>query len=65
MNDQTRLISIRKVSEISGLCKTEIYKRMAENKFPKSIQLSSKCVRWSENEIYDWNRQQLEKRNTQ
>ena len=62
MNHQTRLISIHKVCDIAGLSKTEIYKRMSNNSFPKSVQLSSKCVRWAETEIYDWIRQQLESR---
>lgn len=63
MNEQTRLISIKKVCEIAGLCKTEVYKRMAADTFPKSVQLSAKCVRWSENEIYAWTQAQLENRN--
>lgn len=28
MNEQTRLISIKKVCEIAGICKTEVYKRI-------------------------------------
>ena len=64
MNTPTRLISIRKVCEIAGLCKTEIYRRMSTGQFPKSVQLSSKCVRWAEAEIYTWVNAQLEKRTT-
>lgn len=59
---QTKLIPIKKVCEIAGIGKTEVYSRMKSMSFPKSVKISTKCVRWSESEIQEWANTQLSKR---
>lgn len=48
------LITIKKVCEITGISKPSVYRMMKKDDFPKSVQLSKSCVRWSLSEIQQW-----------
>ncbi len=50
----SRLLPIKEVSQITGLGKTSIYKKMNDGTFPKGRKISEGCVRWMESEIKDW-----------
>ena len=49
-----RFIKRQEVECITGLSCTEIYRRIAANKFPKQIMLGPKCVVWVEAEVFGW-----------
>lgn len=37
-----------------GLCKSSIYKLIADNNFPKPKQLSARAVAWHSDDIREW-----------
>lgn len=43
-----RLIRMREVLDKTGLSKATLYRLIAAGKFPASVQLSSRAVRWEE-----------------
>jgi prophage regulatory protein len=51
---RTSFIKIGKVSERVGLSRAQIYKMMANGDFPRQINLTSRSVAWTENEIDAW-----------
>ena len=48
------LLRLPKVQERIPLSRSEIYKRVAEGRFPKQIRLSHKVAAWKESEIDAW-----------
>lgn len=55
-NNETRtsFIKIGKVIERVGLSRAQIYKMVANGDFPRQINLTSRSVAWTENEIDAW-----------
>ncbi|WP_286953515.1 MULTISPECIES: AlpA family transcriptional regulator [unclassified Pseudomonas] len=49
-----KFIKRQDVEAITGLSRSEIYRRMAAQTFPQQIALSPKCVVWVEAEILTW-----------
>lgn len=49
-----RFIKLPKVKDYTGLSTTEIYRRIADGRFPKQITLGPKSVVWVESEIIAW-----------
>ena len=49
-----RFIKLPKVKDYTGLSTTEIYRRIANGRFPKQINLGPKSVVWVEAEIIAW-----------
>ncbi len=49
-----RFMRLSEVKETVALKHSEIYKRMAEGRFPQAVRLGPKCVRWVEAEISEW-----------
>lgn len=54
-----RFIKRQQVELITGLSRTEIYRRISDGRFPKQISLSPKSVVWIESEVLDWCEQQI------
>lgn len=50
----TRLIRLPEVQHRVGLGRSTIYRWMAEDKFPKPVQLGGYAVAWSEEDINCW-----------
>ncbi len=50
----TRLIRLKEVQHRVGLGRSTIYRWMAEDKFPKPVQLGGSTVAWSEGEVDRW-----------
>lgn len=50
----TILLSINEVKQITTISTATIYRLMAENKFPKSINILGRRVAWVESEIEEW-----------
>ena len=50
----TKLIRLEEVSNLTGLKKSALYRRISENTFPSPIKLGGKASRWSLVEIQQW-----------
>lgn len=53
-NSPLRLIDIHEVVRLTSLSRTTIWRRMKQDRFPKSLRLSEQCVRWKASEVEDW-----------
>jgi len=49
-----RIVRLPEVKQLVGLSRSELYRRMALNEFPKSISLGKRSVGWIESEINEW-----------
>jgi prophage regulatory protein len=49
-----RLLRLYNVKDHTGLSKSEIYRLMAEGRFPKAIPLGKRSVAWRSDEIDAW-----------
>lgn len=56
-----RLLRLNHVVHLTGLSRATIYRLMAEEKFPKQLMLSERCVGWDEDAIQNWILAKLEK----
>jgi prophage regulatory protein len=54
-----RLLSIREVEKYAGRKKTQIVAAMNRGEFPKPLRLGPKTIRWLEEEILAWQREQI------
>ena len=55
----TRVLRLTSVIEITGLARSTIYQKIAENRFPPSIKLGPSSVGWLEKDVEAWIEQQL------
>ena len=46
-----RLLRLRDVQEITGLCRTAVY---TEPSLPKPVKIGARAVAWVEDEVRDW-----------
>lgn len=49
-----RFLRLRDVMEITGLSRSSIYSYIQQGRFPHSVAVGSRAVRWSSSSIYDW-----------
>lgn len=54
-----RFIKRQQVETITGMSRTEIYRRVSAGTFPKQITLSAKSVVWIESEVLAWCDEQI------
>lgn len=54
MEHQTKIIRFPKLSEITSLSRTTIWRLEAEGKFPKRLLVGNRGVGWLLNEVEDW-----------
>lgn len=59
---QDALIPVCRVAELTGLSRSEVYRRVALKTFPAPVRLSHKISRFSEMECRAWIAEQLSKR---
>ena len=57
----SKILRLKDVMERTGLSRATIYKLIKENSFPAQINITERCVGWSEDDIHDWVLQKLEK----
>ena len=50
----SRLLRLRQVLEITGLCKSQLYRLLAAGKFPKPVRVGPRTVRWTLESILAW-----------
>ena len=48
------ILKLPLVESRTGISRSEIYRLMHKNKFPKTISLGKRSVGWVESEINDW-----------
>ena len=49
-----RILRLKTVLDQTGLCRSTLYRKMANGTFPKSIQLSTRCVGWRASAVEAW-----------
>ena len=50
----TKILRLPEVKQSTGLSRSTIYLRMANNEFPKSISLGGRAIGWFELDIQNW-----------
>jgi len=53
-SDRERLMRRPEVERVTGLSRSEIYRRMAVGCFPKCVRLGVNCVAWAASDIDRW-----------
>lgn len=62
---EQELIRLNTVMSITGLSRSTIYDFISRDEFPKQVRLgSTKSVTWVKSEIYQWNAEQIAKRDS-
>ena len=56
-----KLLRLKNVREIVGLSKSEIYRLMPLNQFPKSIPLGERARAWTSESIETWVQSKIDK----
>lgn len=54
MNFSDGMLRISEVSELTGLSRPTIYRRMRDSDFPRPRQMGPRAVRWSESAVRHW-----------
>ena len=54
-----RLLRLPEVKHLTGLSKSSIYAKIAEESFPRQIPLGSRTVVWLETDIQNWIAEQV------
>ena len=49
-----KVLRLPQVIEITGLSRSTIYLRIANDEFPKAVSLGGRAVGWFERDIQDW-----------
>lgn len=50
----SRLLRLREVLEITGLCKSQLYRLLAAEQFPKPVRVGPRTVRWTLESVLAW-----------
>lgn len=61
---QIQLIRLPDVRRIVGLSRSEIYRRIALNQFPKPVPIGERVRAWSSTEITSWVEQRIAERDS-
>ncbi|QIG79343.1 helix-turn-helix transcriptional regulator [Stakelama tenebrarum] len=51
-----RILRLEAVLERTGLSRSTMYRKMHDGSFPKSIQISDRCIGWRQSAIDAWMR---------
>jgi prophage regulatory protein len=60
MNLGYSIFRLPEVKSFTGLSRSSIYMKIAQNSFPKPIRLGSRAVGWLSNEIETWVSERIE-----
>ncbi len=58
---QSAIARLPRTKAITGLSRSEIYRRESEGRFPRRVILGPRCVGWLENELFAWVEQHARK----
>ena len=61
--DGNKLIRLKDVMAITGLCRSAIYNNMKDGNFPLSVSIGTASVAWVEAEVREWVDSRIEARN--
>jgi prophage regulatory protein len=50
----SKILRLPAVMELTGLSRSSIYLRVAQNTFPKQVSLGARAVGWRESDIEAW-----------
>lgn len=53
MRDE-ELLRIKKVSKITGVGRSTIYKWMDEGRFPRPLKIGGRAIAWRQSDLNDW-----------
>ena len=59
-NTISRFLRRRDVEKMTGLSKSTIYAKMANEEFPRPIRLGARSVAWVEHHIQEWMSAQIQ-----
>ena len=54
MSEQTKIIRLPAVSEMTGLPRATIYDHMAKGTFPKQLKIGPRAAGWIAAEVHRW-----------
>ncbi|WP_273992323.1 AlpA family transcriptional regulator [Vibrio parahaemolyticus] len=57
-----RFLKLKEVMEKTALSRSAIYRKMNEDAFPKSVNVSDRAMAWVESEVDDWMETMLQDR---
>ncbi len=49
-----RLIRLEEVLEMCSISRSELYRQIADGRFPRPVKVGLRAVRWWQSEIDDW-----------
>ena len=49
-----RICRLTEVTELVGLCKSSIYRKVADGTFPAPIKISERAIGWTDTVISEW-----------
>lgn len=49
-----RLIKLEEVLSFTGLSRSELYRQIQEDTFPRPVKVGKRAVRWRESEVEEW-----------
>lgn len=57
-----KILRLTEVIATTGLSRAMIYELIKDQRFPKQVQLTGRCVGWVEEEVQDWIMQRVTER---
>ena len=58
-SEQTKLLRVKQVSELTGIAVSTIWKYVKLQQFPQPFKLSMRCTVWDSNEVDAWIQKQI------
>lgn len=49
-----RILRLKQVRDLTGLCRSSIYQLQAQKRFPKSVKIGPRAVGWVESAVQRW-----------
>lgn len=49
-----RILRLKQVRDLTGLCRSSIYQLQAQKRFPQSVKISARAVGWVESAVQRW-----------
>lgn len=54
MTEQTRLLRLKEVMQITGISRAGIYQKIANGDFPRQVKLGTRSAAWLNSEVAEW-----------
>ncbi|MBK67887.1 MAG: AlpA family transcriptional regulator [Rickettsiales bacterium] len=58
---KNRILRLKEVMDLVGLSRSTIYLKMKLGEFPKSIEISQRCIGWTQSSIEEWIEDKIKK----